>query len=95
MALTMLSVPPLAFWGQSETISGVGAYIDCPSPSYTPNHNRIDSRSMHSRDERIFNELINRYHSSNVALSAFDKETGSLGFVSFGFFRLDREQEHK
>jgi hypothetical protein len=50
---------------------------------------------MHSRDERIFNELINRYHSSNVALSAFDKETGSLGFVSFGFFRLDREQEHK
>ncbi len=28
MALTMLSVPPLAFWGQSETISGVGAYID-------------------------------------------------------------------
>ena len=91
----MLSVPPLAFWGQSETISGVGAYIDSPSPSYTPNHNRIDSRSMHSRDERIFNGLINRYHSSNVALSAFDKETGSLGFVSFDFFRLDREQEHK
>jgi len=27
MALTMLSVPLLAFWGQSETISGVGAYI--------------------------------------------------------------------
>ena len=58
-----------------------------PSPSYTPRHNRIDSQSMHMGGERIFDGQINRFHSSNVAISALGKETGSLEFVPIRFLQ--------